>query len=193
MKQLSKSDSQFDFLDPEKVYFVEKFGYLVKKIDGGYGGPVQEALVDRIISIVNDFKTDLPNIVHNLEVNRLKIISRQKRENKTGQISGKSKSNPTVVARAAEATRIISKKIIAIEEESVARKIPVSNVKPIVRENRQTVSSVQTSASSKPIIKSSVTKREVNITNLLAAEQSRTFENRRSSILKYLLLPDIRW
>ncbi len=185
MKQLSKSDSQFGFLDPEKVYFVEKFGYLVKKINGGYGGPVQEALVDRIIGIVNDFKTDLPNIVHNLEVNRLKIISRQNRENVTGQMSDKPKSNPTVVARAAEATRIISKKIIAIEEESVARKFSsVSKVKPVVRENRQTFSNVQTSASSKPIVKSSVPKKEMDITNLLAAKQSRTFENKRSSILR---------
>ena len=184
MKQFNKSDSQFGFLDPEKVYFVEKFGYLVKKINGGYGGPVQEALVDRIIGIVNDFKTDLPNIVHNLEVNRLKINSRQKRENVTGQTSDKQKSNPTVVARAAEATRLISKKINTIEKESVARKFSVPKVKPTVKENRQTIANVQTRASNKPILKSSVPKKEMDITNLLAAKQSRTFENKRSSILR---------
>ncbi len=45
MKQLSKNDNQFGFLDPEKVYFVEKFGYLVKKINGGYGDLVQKSII----------------------------------------------------------------------------------------------------------------------------------------------------
>ena len=117
MKQLNKSDNQHVFLDPEKVYFVEKFGYLVKKINGGYGGPVQEALFARINNAVNNFKTDLPNIVHNLEINRLKRISSQKKKIVPGQISEKNKlkSKSTISVRAAEATKIITKKISTVE------------------------------------------------------------------------------
>ena len=73
MRQFDNSANQFGSLDPEKIYFVEKFGYLMKKINGGYSRPVQDALYDWIKSAVNDFKTDLPDIVHNLEINRLKI------------------------------------------------------------------------------------------------------------------------
>ena len=80
MKELNKSDNQYGSLDPEKIYFVEKFGYLIKKINGGYGGPVQNALFDRINGAVSEFKTDLPNIVHDLEINRLKYISDQSTE-----------------------------------------------------------------------------------------------------------------
>ncbi len=155
MKQLSKSDNQFDLLDPEKIYFVEKFGYLVKKINGGYGGHVQEALFARINNTVNDFKTDLPNIVLGLEINRQKIISSQKTINKAGQISEKykSKSKLTVSARAAEATRIISNKINVAEKESVTQK-------------------------------SSVNKKEIEILNLLAAKHSSDLKKKTSSILR---------
>lgn len=155
MKQLSKSNNQFDLLDPEKIYFVEKFGYLVKKINGGYGGHVQAALFARINNTVNNFKTDLPNIVHGLEINRQKIISSQKTINTSEQISKKNKpiSKLTVSARATEATRIISEKINVAEKKSVAQK-------------------------------SSVDKKEIEIINLLVAKHSSDIKKKALSILR---------
>ncbi len=186
MKQISKSEDQFDFLDPEKVYFVEKFGYLVKKINGGYGGPVQEALFDRINKTVNNFKNNLPNFVHNLEINRQKIISSQKKINITGQISEKYKlkSKLPVSARAAEATRIISEKISTVEKEGRAHKSDVARMKPILRGNKRPLSDTQVSNISKPILKSSVIKKEIEVTNLLAAKQASILKNKTSSILQ---------
>ncbi len=186
MKQISKSENQFGFLDPEKVYFVEKFGYLVRKINGGYGGPVQEALFVRINKTVNNFKNDLPNIVHNLEINRQRIISSQKKINITGQISEKYKlkSKLPVSARAAEATRIISEKISAVEKESMAHKSDVPRIKPILRENKRPLSNTQISNISKPIPKSSVIKKEIEVINLLAAKQASILKNKTSSILR---------
>lgn len=186
MKQLSKSDSQFGLLDPEKVYFVEKFGYLVKKINGGYGGLVQEALFDRINNAVNDFKTDLPNIVHNLEINRLKIISNRKKVYVSGQISKKDnfKSKLTISTRAVEATRIISEKISVAEKESVHSKTSVSEIKIVSRENKRPLSNTQTTDSNKPILKSSVIKKEIEITDLLVAKQSSIAKKKTSSILR---------
>lgn len=132
MKQLRKNDNRFGALDPEKVYFVEKFGYLVKKINGGYGGPVQEALFDRINNAVSEFKADLPNIVHDLEINRLKFISNKKKPDVIGQISKKDqfRSKPIVSARADKATTAIRKRISVVEDQAILRKIPTSGIKP---------------------------------------------------------------
>ena len=186
MKQLSKNDNQFGFLDPEKVYFVEKFGYLVKKINGGYGDPVQKALFVRINNTINDFKTDLPNIVHNLEINRLKIISSQKKVYVSDQISKKDdfKSKSTISTRAAEATRIISKKISVAEKESVHSKTSVSEIKIVSRENKRPLSNTQTTDSNKPILKSSVISNKKAIADLHMAKQSSNFKNKTSSILR---------
>lgn len=105
MKQLNKSGNQIGSLDPEKIYFVEKFGYLIKKINGGYGGPVQDVLFDRINGAVNKFKTDLPNIVRNLEINRLKLISNRK--TKVEAIDLK----PNLKSKVPSKTEVITKKI----------------------------------------------------------------------------------
>lgn len=186
MKQLSKNDNQFGFLDPEKVYFVEKFGYLVKKINGGYGDPVQKALFIRINNAINDFKTDLPNIVHNLEINRLKIISSQKKVYVSDQISKKDdfKSKSIITNRAAEATRIISKKISVAEKESVHSKTSVSEIKIVSRGNKRPLSNTQTTDSNKPILKSSVISNKKAIADLHMEKQSSNFKNKTSSILR---------
>ena len=120
MKQLNKSDNQFGSLDPEKVYFVEKFGYLIKKINGGYGGPVQNALFDRINGTVNQFKTDLPNIVHGLEIKRLKSITNQnvKKVDAKDFVSVSKKSVPS---KTDLITKKISDKINEIEKTIAAK------------------------------------------------------------------------
>ena len=137
MKELNKSDNQFGSLDPEKIYFVEKFGYLIKKINGGYGGPVQNALFDRINGAVSEFKTDLPNIVHDLEIKRLKEISNRntKRVN-TG--SQKSVSKAEVFSKTDIITKKISEKIHEIEKtiaEKAKAEIQKVSVKPKVKQN----------------------------------------------------------
>ncbi|NHZ85415.1 MAG: hypothetical protein GWP19_05990 [Planctomycetia bacterium] len=186
MKQLSKNNNQFGSLDPEKVYFVEKFGYLVKKINGGYGDPVQKALFVRINNTINDFKTDLPNIVHNLEITRLKIISSQKKVYISDQISKKDdfKSKSTISARAAEATRIISKKISVAEKESIHNKTSVSEIKTADRDYKRPLSITQTPNSSKPFLKSSIIKNKKAIADLLVVQQSSNLKNKTSSILR---------
>lgn len=78
MRQITREQNPSGFLDPEKVYFVEKFGYLIKNIDNGFGGPVQDALIQRIFKTVDKFKTDLPIVVRDLEKNRLKNVTKKK-------------------------------------------------------------------------------------------------------------------
>lgn len=71
MKQTTGNNSQSGSLDPEKIYFVEKFGYLLKNMDNGFAGPIQEALIERIFLAVDKFRADLPDFVKGLEQKRL--------------------------------------------------------------------------------------------------------------------------
>ena len=181
MKQLSKNDDQFDFLDPEKVYFVEKFGYLVKKINGGYGGPVQKALFVRITDTINNFQIDLPNIVHNIEIKRLKTISSKKKVQASSQISKNDNLRSSISSRAAEATRIISKKISVAENESIHSK---TSVLQAYRENKRPLANTQATNSNKAIPKSSVIKKEIVVTDSILANHSSITKKKTSSILR---------
>ncbi len=124
----NKSDSQIGVLDPEKIYFVEKFGYLIKKINGGYGGPVQEALFARINKAVQNFKTDLPNIVHDLEVSRLKSISIQNKA-KIELRDIKSDIMPKIYSKSEEITKRISEKITNIQKSVSEKEITDAKIK----------------------------------------------------------------
>jgi hypothetical protein len=79
MKQILGEKNQSGLLDPEKAYFVEKFGYLVKNINSGYGGPIQEALIKRIYFAVDQFRSDLPDVVRDIEIKRLKDIEEKQK------------------------------------------------------------------------------------------------------------------
>lgn len=89
-------------------------------------------MFDRINNAVSEFKADLPNIVHDLEINRLKFISNKKKPDVIGQISKKDqfRSKPIVSARADKATTAIRKRISVVEDQAILRKIPTSGIKP---------------------------------------------------------------
>ena len=164
MKQLNKSDNRIGSLDPEKVYFVEKFGYLIKKINGGYGNPVQNVLFNRINNAITDFKTDLPNIVYDLEVDRLKSIPNQKNKNIAKNISktDKIESKSTVSKRATEATEIIRRKVNIAKKSVVARKTLVP-VKKRIGVDRQSREYSQVIKNSNIILKPSIIEKEIDI------------------------------
>ena len=119
MRQITREQSQSGFLDPEKVYFVEKFGYLIKNIDNGFGEPVQDALIKRIFKTVDKFKNDLPNVVRDLERNRLKNIGKNKT---TDNSYSKPNINNTSTPKAAPIKAVT----IAKKEEIIK---PVSNLR----------------------------------------------------------------
>ncbi len=168
MKQLNKSNNHVDSLDPEKIYFVEKFGYLIKKINGGYGGPVQKALFERINSAVSEFKIDLPNIVYNLELKRLKAISSQSlKQTKTSSL--KSVSKPKIVSKTDVITKKISDKIHEIEK-TIAEKAKAESQK----------------TSNKSQAKHTVIEKEIDIfvDDIVLSKQSSDNKETTSSILR---------
>ena len=118
MKQATNSSNRYDSLSPEKIYFVEKFGYLIKKINGGYGAPVQNALYERINGALDGFKLDLPNIVRELEIIRLKTIEIRKASNQQNKSTSVEKSEQKVSVETVEIAKQIRNKI-----ESTERKV----------------------------------------------------------------------
>ena len=181
MRQLNNSDNQFDSLDSEKIYFVEKFGYLMKKINVGYGRRVQDALYDRIKSAVNDFKTDLPDIVYNLEINRLKSISDRSiigEETNTRNFIAKPKES----IKSVEAQKTINEKINSIQKIISAKIKAAPQIKSEKLLERQT----QPNVFGKPLIKQTLTedKMESLTGDVSLSKQSGIVENKVTSILK---------
>ena len=168
MKQLNKSNNQSGSLDPEKIYFVERFGYLIKKINGGYGGPVQNALFERINSAVSEFKIDLPNIVYNLEIKRLKALSSQSlKQTKTSSL--KSVSKPKIVSKTDVITKKISDKIHEIEK-TIAKKAKTDSKR----------------TSDKSLAKQTVIEKEIDISvdDIVLSKQTSKNKDTTSSILR---------
>jgi len=187
VKQLNKSDNRIGSLDPEKVYFVEKFGYLIKKINGGYGNPVQNVLFDRINNAITDFKTDLPNIVYDLEVDRLKSISNQKNKSVDRKIHTNVllKSDLSNSSRIVDTSKIISKKVNIAKKSVEARKM-------IVPKRAKTVTKIQSEEysqilkNSNDILKPSIIEREIDIPidETLIPKPSSSAKKVSSSILR---------
>jgi len=174
------SDNKFGSLDPEKIYFVEKFGYLMKKINGGYGRPVQDALYDWIKSAVNDFKTDLPDIVHNLEINRLKSISDRsliREETNTRNFIAKPKES----IKSVEAPKTINEKINSIQK-TISAKIKAA---PQIKSEKLLERQAQPNVLEKPLTKQTITEEKIESLpgDVHLSKQSGIAENKASSIL----------
>jgi len=187
VKQLSKSDNRIGSLDPEKVYFVEKFGYLIKKINSGYGEPVQSVLFDRINNAIADFKIDLPNIVYDLEVDRLKSISNQKNKHADRQIRENSilKSGSINSKRQVSTNEIIDKKIRIAEKNVESRKLIVPE-RPHTLDIKHSKEYAQLLKNSNGILKPSIIEEEIEIPieKTLKSKQSSSLKKVSSSILK---------
>ncbi len=181
MRQLNKSDNQFGSLDREKIYFIEKFGYLIKKVNGEYGSSVKEVLFDRITGAVNDFKSDLPIIIQNLEINRLKSIFNRNKE-KVDVQDRQSDYKSVVSSKSVEATKAIRAKIGGIHK-TITQKIKADvQIKSEKLQERQTQSIV----AEKPLLKHTVIENEIDIPidDILLSKQSKNIENKISSILR---------
>jgi hypothetical protein len=71
MNQIIGDNNQTSELDPETAYFIEKFGHIMKNMNRGFSGHIQEALIQRIFFTVDQFRNDLPDFVKELEKQRL--------------------------------------------------------------------------------------------------------------------------
>ena len=120
MRQIKSPSKPFGFLDPEKVYFVEKFGYLLKKIDSGFGGPIQDALYQRIFTEVDKFKDDLPDVVRDLEKTRLNNIIKRNISDTTNKTEPNN-SIPKIVERS-KSDRLQKKELVTKVKSDITKK-----------------------------------------------------------------------
>jgi hypothetical protein len=158
MIQLNKSDNQFGSLDPEKIYFVEKFGYLIRKLNEGYGDPIQEVLFNRINRTVSDFKAEIPFIIHNLEMTRLISISNRNKE-KMDTDARQSDYKSVVSSKSPEITKKINERIKSIQKTTSDKVKIAAHVKSEKSQEKQT----QHIPVGKPPIKRTVIEKETDI------------------------------
>ena len=158
MIQLKKSDNQFGSLDPEKIYFVEKFGYLIRKLNEGYGDPIEKALFDRINRTVSDFKAEIPFIIHNLEMTRLISISNRNKE-KMDTDARQPDYKSVVSSKSPEITKKISERIKSIQNTTSDKIKIAAHVKSEKLQEKQT----QHIPVGKSPIKRTVIEKEIDI------------------------------
>ena len=65
----SNLDSQESALDPQKKYLMDQFGNLMEKVGDGFGGPLQEELINRLEQTIADFHEEVNEMMANLKEN----------------------------------------------------------------------------------------------------------------------------
>ena len=56
-------------LNPQKKYLMDQFGNLMEKVGDGFGGPLQEELINRLEQTIADFHEEVSEMMANLKEN----------------------------------------------------------------------------------------------------------------------------
>jgi len=65
----NNGDGQESTLDPQKKYLMDQFGNLMEKVGDGFGGPLQEELINRLEQTIADFHEEVSEMMANLKEN----------------------------------------------------------------------------------------------------------------------------
>ena len=65
----NNGDGQENTLDPQKKYLMDQFGNLMEKVGDGFGGPLQEELINRLEQTIADFHEEVSEMMANLKEN----------------------------------------------------------------------------------------------------------------------------
>ena len=65
----NNGEGQESTLDPQKKYLMDQFGNLMEKVGDGFGGPLQEELINRLEQTIADFHEEVSEMMANLKEN----------------------------------------------------------------------------------------------------------------------------
>ena len=65
----TNGDNQGSPLDPQKKYLMDQFGNLMEKVGDGFGGPLQEELINRLEQTIADFHEEVSEMMASLKEN----------------------------------------------------------------------------------------------------------------------------
>ena len=65
----NNGEGQESTLDPQKKYLMDQFGNLMEKVGDGFGGPLQEELINRLEQTIADFHEEVSEMMTNLKEN----------------------------------------------------------------------------------------------------------------------------
>ena len=83
----TNGENQGSSIDPQKKYLMDQFGNLMEKVGDGFGGPLQEELINRLEQTIADFHEEVNEMLGRLKDNS------EKRHEKLKEIW----NNPDVV------------------------------------------------------------------------------------------------
>jgi hypothetical protein len=65
----NNGEDQGSSIDPQKKYLMDQFGNLMEKVGDGFGGPLQEELINRLEQTIADFHEEVSEMMANLKEN----------------------------------------------------------------------------------------------------------------------------
>ena len=65
----TSGDNQGSSIDPQKKYLMDQFGNLMEKVGDGFGGPLQEELINRLEQTIADFHEEVSEMMASLKEN----------------------------------------------------------------------------------------------------------------------------
>ena len=65
----TNGENQGGSLDPQKKYLMDQFGNLMEKVGDGFGGPLQEELINRLEQTIADFHEEVSEMMASLKEN----------------------------------------------------------------------------------------------------------------------------
>ena len=63
----TNGDNKGISLDPQKKYLMDQFGNLMEKVGDGFGGPLQEELINRLEQTIADFHEEVSEMMASLK------------------------------------------------------------------------------------------------------------------------------
>ena len=65
----NNGEGQESSIDPQKKYLMDQFGNLMEKVGDGFGGPLQEELINRLEQTIADFHEEVSEMMASLKEN----------------------------------------------------------------------------------------------------------------------------
>ena len=65
----NNGERQESSIDPQKKYLMDQFGNLMEKVGDGFGGPLQEELINRLEQTIADFHEEVSEMMASLKEN----------------------------------------------------------------------------------------------------------------------------
>ena len=108
-------------LDPQKKYLMDQFGNLMEKVGDGFGGPLQEELINRLEQTIADFHEEVSEMMASLKENAEKRHEKLKEIWENPQQNSEASSNNPALDDASDWEKRIENKAAESSPDDVKK------------------------------------------------------------------------